>query len=72
MRDYVHMHEHWLTGLFERAQPLRDTPYPVPPAQLAEVAYGALQSGLVTARLFGTRERLEAAAALLVGVMPQP
>ncbi|CAG2161134.1 TetR/AcrR family transcriptional regulator [Cupriavidus numazuensis] len=71
MREYVRLHEQWLTGLFERAQPLRDTPYPVPPAQLAEVTYGALQSGMMAARLFGTHDRLEAAAAVLAGVMPQ-
>ena len=71
MREYVRMHEQWLTGLFERAQPMRDTPYPVPPAQLAQVVYGSLQNGLMAARLFGTHERLEAAAAVLAGVMPQ-
>jgi TetR/AcrR family transcriptional repressor of nem operon len=70
MREYVQMHEKWLTGLFERAQPLRDKPYPVPPAQLAQVVYGSLQNGLMAARLFGTHERLEASAAVLAGVMP--
>ncbi|CAG2151080.1 TetR/AcrR family transcriptional regulator [Cupriavidus numazuensis] len=71
MRDYVRMQEQWLTGLFERAQPLRDKPYPVPPAQLAQVVYGSLQNGLMAARLCGTAERLESAAAMLIGVMPQ-
>jgi len=71
MRDYVRMNEQWLARLFERALPLRSTPYPVPPAQQAQVVYGALQNGMVSGRLFDSSERLEAAAALLTGVIPE-
>ena len=36
------------------------------PRALAQVIYGALQNGLIVARLFGAPERLESAADLLM------
>lgn len=61
--------ENWLAALLERAQAQRTKPYPVPPKQLAQVVYGALQNGLIAARLFGNTERLEAAADTLIGAV---
>jgi hypothetical protein len=55
LKDFYHVNENWLAKLLERGQKERDTPYPVPPAMLAQVIYRALQSGLIAARLFGTR-----------------
>ncbi|MBP0623940.1 TetR/AcrR family transcriptional regulator [Cupriavidus consociatus] len=70
MRDFVCLNEQWLARLFERAAALRQTPYPAPPQQLAQVAFGALQNGLISARLFGTTDRLDAAAGMLTSLMP--
>ena len=69
LKDFYHVNENWLAKLLERGQKERDTPYPVPPAMLAQVIYGALQSGLIAARLFGTQDRLESAAETLLGAL---
>ena len=66
LKDFYHINESWLARLLERGQRERETPYPVPPAMLAQVIYGSLQSGLIAARLFGTHERLDAAAETLL------
>jgi len=71
MQEFVRMHERWLAQLLQRAEPLRGAPYPLPPAQLSQVIFGALQNGLISARLFGTPERLEAAAQLLTRTIPE-
>ncbi|WP_455287305.1 TetR/AcrR family transcriptional regulator [Cupriavidus necator] len=70
MQDYIRGNEQWLARLFERAAAQRQTPYQIAPQQLAQVVYGALQSGQISARLFGTTERLDAAASLLANAMP--
>jgi TetR/AcrR family transcriptional repressor of nem operon len=70
MQDFIRFNEQWLARLFEQAAARRKAPYPVPPRQLAQVVFGALQNGLISARLFGTPERLDAAAALLASAMP--
>ncbi|AQV97606.1 TetR family transcriptional regulator [Cupriavidus necator] len=70
MQDFISLNEQWLAHLFERAAAQRKAPYPVPPQQLAQVVYGGLQNGLISARLFGTPDRLDAAAALLTSAMP--
>lgn len=70
MQDYVRFNEQWLAHLFERAAAQRETPYLEPPQQLAQAVYGALQTGLISARLFGSPERLDAAASLLTSTMP--
>lgn len=70
MQDFIRLNEQWLARLFERAAAQRKAPYPVPPQQLAQVVFGALQNGLTSARLFGTPDRLDAAAALLTSAMP--
>jgi len=69
LKDFYHINEAWLARLLERGQKERDTPYPVPPLMLAQVIYGALQNGLIAARLFGTQERLESAAETLLGAL---
>ncbi|MBP0632207.1 MULTISPECIES: TetR/AcrR family transcriptional regulator [unclassified Cupriavidus] len=69
LQGFYLMHEKWLTGLLERAQPLRTTPFPVPPPRLAQVVFGSLQSGLIAARLFGTSDRVEAAADTLMAAV---
>ncbi|SDP16553.1 transcriptional regulator, TetR family [Ralstonia sp. 25mfcol4.1] len=69
LKEFYHINEGWLTKLLERGQRERETPYPVPPAMLAQVIYGSLQSGLIAARLFGTHERLDAAAETLLGAL---
>ncbi|WP_423198815.1 MULTISPECIES: TetR/AcrR family transcriptional regulator [unclassified Cupriavidus] len=69
LKDFYAINESWLTRLLERGQAERETPYPVPPAMLAQVVYGALQSGLISARLFGTQERVESAAQTLLGAL---
>lgn len=70
MQDFIRFNEQWLARLFEQAAAARAAPYPMPPQQLAQVVFGALQNGLISARLFGTRERIDAAAALPVSAMP--
>ncbi|MNN49984.1 hypothetical protein D3C81_1645460 [compost metagenome] len=70
MRDFVRLNEQWLARLFERAAAQRPVPYPASPQQLAQVVFGALQNGLISARLFGTTDRLDAAAAMLASLMP--
>ncbi len=69
LKEFYRMNEAWLGRLLERGQKERDVPYPVPPEMLAQVIYGALQNGLIAARLFGTQERLEAAAETLLGAL---
>ncbi|QET06047.1 MULTISPECIES: TetR/AcrR family transcriptional regulator [Cupriavidus] len=69
LKDFYAVNEAWLTKLLEKGQEQRDMPYPVPPAMLAQVVYGALQSGLIAARLFGNQERVEAAAHTLLGAL---
>ncbi|MGH8788656.1 MAG: TetR/AcrR family transcriptional regulator [Cupriavidus necator] len=69
LQGFFLMNEQWLAGLLERAQPQRSTPFPVPPARLAQVVFGSLQSGLIAARLFGTSDRVEAAADTLMAAV---
>jgi TetR/AcrR family transcriptional repressor of nem operon len=69
LQGFFLLNEKWLTGLLERAQPHRKVPFPVPPAQLSQVIFGALQSGLIAARLFGTPDRVEAAADTLMAAV---
>jgi TetR/AcrR family transcriptional repressor of nem operon len=72
LQAFYVMHEKWLTALLERAEKMREHAYPVPPAQLAQVIFGAIQSGMIAARLFGDRERINAAADTLTGAVTTP
>ncbi|WP_427306778.1 TetR/AcrR family transcriptional regulator [Cupriavidus sp. H39] len=70
MQDFTRLNEQWLARLLEQAAARGAAPFPLPPQQLAQVIFGALQNGLTSARLFGTWERVDAAAALLASTMP--
>lgn len=65
LREFYRAQELWLAGVFERARNEHGKSFPVPPSMLAQSVFGALQNGLVTARLFGTPERLDSAIALI-------
>lgn len=65
LKDFYRLHETWLTRLLETAQAVQHKALPIPPQALAQAVFGALQSGLVVARLFGAPQRIEAAADLL-------
>ncbi|MDF3836539.1 TetR/AcrR family transcriptional regulator [Cupriavidus basilensis] len=66
LKAFYRMNEAWLMGLIERAQKDYGKVFPVTAKAMAQVIYGALQNGLIVARLFGAPERLEAAADLLL------
>jgi TetR/AcrR family transcriptional repressor of nem operon len=65
LKDFYRMNESWLTRLFEQAAEQYGKTFPASPENLAQVLFGALQNGLVAARLYGTPERLESAARVL-------
>ena len=69
LKEFYRMNETWLMRLFEHAQSEHHKTFPVPPQELAQVIYGALQSGLIAASLFGTPDRLEAAADLVMAAV---
>ncbi len=69
LQEFYRVNESWLTRVIEQAHAGRTTPPPVAPATLAKVIYGALQSGLVASRLFGTPDRMEAAAETLIAAV---
>jgi len=73
VREFFRMHEARLAKMLEHAQRQYGKVLPVLPAALAQVLYAALQSALVSGRLFGSYERLEAAGKLLMDyVSPDP
>ena len=73
IRSYLQAHfqanETWITNLLRRAEAERGVPYPVPPQLLAKVLYGAIQNGIITARMSGSSDRLDAAADMLLGAV---
>ncbi|WP_066732727.1 TetR/AcrR family transcriptional regulator [Cupriavidus sp. D384] len=73
IRSYLQAHfqanETWITNLLHRAEAERGQPYPVPPQLLAKVLYGAIQNGIITARMSGSSDRLDAAADMLLGAV---
>ncbi|MGO4307685.1 TetR/AcrR family transcriptional regulator [Cupriavidus sp. RAF12] len=69
LKEHFSMNEAWITGLLKRAESERGRPYPVPPQALAKVLYGAIQNGLITARMSGSTDRLDAAADMLLGAV---
>ncbi|WP_458215307.1 TetR/AcrR family transcriptional regulator [Paracidovorax citrulli] len=74
LQSFQGMNESWLTALLRRAQAAKakgtgnaDTPGSTgSPEALAQILFAALQNGQVSARLFGSPERLEPAAQLLL------
>ncbi|SDP26790.1 transcriptional regulator, TetR family [Ralstonia sp. 25mfcol4.1] len=73
IRSYLQAHfqanETWIANLLRRAETERGQPYPVPPQLLAKVLYGAIQNGIITARMSGSSDRLDAAADMLLGAV---
>ncbi|GAA0836824.1 MAG: TetR/AcrR family transcriptional regulator [Cupriavidus sp.] len=69
LQGHFQMNEVWIAGLLHRAEIARGQPYPVPPPALAKVLYGAIQNGIITARMSGSTDRLDAAADMLVGAV---
>jgi len=65
IQNFYSMHEAWITQRLERAVAEKGVKLPAPPAAYAMTILGALQSGLVSARLFGKPCRLDAASAML-------
>jgi TetR/AcrR family transcriptional repressor of nem operon len=66
------MHEAWIAELLRRAEAERGQPYPLPPSAFAKVLYGAIQNGMITARMSGSSDRLDAAADMLLGAVAHP
>lgn len=70
LKDFYGLHEAWLTHLFESAhgsaQGTLHNACSLPAQTMARAVFGALQSGLVVARLFGAPQRIEAASDLLM------
>ncbi|WP_404994549.1 TetR/AcrR family transcriptional regulator [Cupriavidus pauculus] len=69
LQAHFQMNEVWIAGLLHRAEIARGQPYPVAPPALAKVLYGAIQNGIITARMSGSTDRLDAAADMLVGAV---
>lgn len=69
LQAHFQMNENWIATLLRRAEIERGQPYPVPPQALAKVLYGAIQNGIITARMSGTTDRLDAAADMLLGAV---
>ncbi|MNS72679.1 putative DNA-binding transcriptional regulator [compost metagenome] len=72
LQDHFRMHEAWIAELLRRAEAERGQPYPVPPPAFAKVLYGAIQNGIITARMSGSSDRLDAAADMLLGAVADP
>lgn len=69
LQAHFQMNESWIGNLLRRAEVERGQPYPVPPPALAKVLYGAIQNGIITARMSGSSDRLDAAADMLLGAV---
>ncbi|GJG97936.1 TetR/AcrR family transcriptional regulator [Cupriavidus pauculus] len=69
LQEHFQANETWITALLRRAETERGQPYPVPPQALAKVLYGAIQNGIITARMSGSSDRLDAAADMLLGAV---
>jgi TetR/AcrR family transcriptional repressor of nem operon len=72
LQDHFRMHEAWIAELLRRAEAERGQPYPLPPSAFAKVLYGAIQNGMITARMSGSSDRLDAAADMLLGAVAHP
>jgi TetR/AcrR family transcriptional repressor of nem operon len=69
LQEHFQANENFIAGMLRRAEVERGQPYPVPPQLLAKVLYGAIQNGLITARMSGSNDRLDAAANMLIGAV---
>ncbi|NYI01751.1 TetR/AcrR family transcriptional regulator [Cupriavidus plantarum] len=69
LQAHFQMNEAWLTRLLQRAEEERGCPGAVAPEALAKVIYGAVQNGVITARMSGSNDRFEAACDMLIGAV---
>ncbi|WP_342051181.1 MULTISPECIES: TetR/AcrR family transcriptional regulator [unclassified Cupriavidus] len=69
LQAHFQMNEAWLTRLLQRAEEARGCPGAVAPEALAKVIYGAVQNGVITARMSGSNDRFEAASDMLIGAV---
>lgn len=69
LQAHFQMNEDWIASLLHRAEIERGQPYPMPPQLLAKVLYGAIQNGIITARMSGSTDRLDAAGDMLLGTV---
>lgn len=69
LRAFFEMQEKWLDTLLQRAESERGQPYPVPTLAFAKVLYGAMQNGMIVARMTGSTDRLDATTRLLLGAV---
>lgn len=65
LQTFYRMQETWITRRLELVVSEKNVQLPIPPLAYAMTIFGALQSGLVSARLFGKPDRLDAASAML-------
>ncbi|MGO4332273.1 TetR/AcrR family transcriptional regulator [Cupriavidus sp. 2TAF22] len=72
LKEYYRVNESWLTRLFESVYATQQTAAAISAQSMAQAVLGALQSGLVVARLFGAPQRIEAAADLLTASVAAP
>ncbi|AZG16591.1 TetR/AcrR family transcriptional regulator [Cupriavidus pauculus] len=69
LQEHFQANETWIANLLRRTEIESGQPYPVPPPALAKVLYGAIQNGIITARMSGSTDRLDAAADMLLGAV---
>lgn len=67
LQAHFQMNEDWIASLLHRAEIELGQSYPLPPQVLAKVLYGAIQNGIITARMSGSTDRLDAAGDMLLG-----
>ena len=69
LQEHFQANENFIADMLRRAEAERGQQYPVPPQLLAKVLYGAIQNGLITARMSGSNDRIDAAANMLIGAV---
>ncbi|GMG93993.1 TetR/AcrR family transcriptional regulator [Cupriavidus metallidurans] len=69
LQEHFQANENFIADMLRRAEAERGQQYPVPPKLLAKVLYGAIQNGLITARMSGSNDRIDAAANMLIGAV---
>ncbi|WP_020206654.1 MULTISPECIES: TetR/AcrR family transcriptional regulator [Cupriavidus] len=72
LKEFYRVNETWLTRLLESVQAAQHKPAALAPQTMAQAVLGALQNGLVVARLFGAPQRIKAAADLLTVAVSGP
>ncbi|MBY4896039.1 TetR/AcrR family transcriptional regulator [Cupriavidus sp. AU9028] len=73
LKDFFALNERWIAQVLEQAKAEGASAQSIDSDRLAMVIFGALQNGLVSARLFKSPQRWQAAAELLrAAVAPRP